>query len=315
MLVHLTIVKDEKKTLNLQAVNYLQQTEDVMRAGGYSSQSIVSYLRELRFLFSYYPDVSPDLYSEKQIVDYMLYLKTVHHVSYSKCKMFAQSLAFFYRHILKRPYDVPSKLYPRREFKLPCFLSVEEVKKLLDACFGLKQRCIIELFYSSGLRLDELRCMKMTDIQASENRIKVCNGKGKRERFTILSKQCLSNLRKYYQTSEVKPKVYLFEGQTPGQPLHARSIQHAVTLAYKKAGLEHKGHKVHALRHSFATHLLDNGADIHTIKELLGHSKIETTMIYLHLQSRKRNALTSPLDALYKPSNEISFVDKQATVL
>jgi integrase/recombinase XerD len=192
---------------------------------------------------------------------------------------------------------------------------VEEIKKLLANCFSVKQRCLVELFYSSGLRLEELRLLKMADVESSQNRIRVNHGKGNKQRFTILSKICLENLRKYYQQSEIKPKVYLFEGQIPGQPMHARSIQHSITLAYSKAGLAHKTHKVHALRHSFATHLLDNGTDIHTIKELLGHSKIETTMVYLHLQSTKRNALISPLDALEKPANEIALINKNKMLI
>lgn len=286
-----------------------------MTAGNYSPKSIVIYVREVRYLAAYYPELPPDEWHEQHIIDYMLYLQKVHQVSRAKCRLFAQSVAFFFRHILKRPYDVPSKLYPRREFKLPSVLTVDEVKQLLSNTTGIKQCCLIELFYSTGIRLEELRLLKMQDIEASQNRIRINHGKGNKQRFTILSKRCLENLRKYYKQLEVKPKDYLFEGQIPGQPMHARSIQHSVTLAYSKAGLAHKTHKVHALRHSFATHLLDNGVDIHTIKELLGHSKIETTMVYLHLQTSKRNALISPLDVLDKPSNEIAMIEKGKLLL
>ena len=286
-----------------------------MTAAGYSPKSIVIYVREIRYLAAYYPDLPPQEWKEQQIIDYMLYLQKVHQASRSKCRLFAQSVAFFFRNILKRPYDLPSKLYPRKEFKLPTVLTVEEVKQLLAHCITLKQRCLIELLYSSGIRLEELRLMKMRDIEASQNRIRVNAGKGRKDRFSILSQKCLESLRNYYLKHEVKPKVYLFEGQIAGSPMHARSIQHSVNEVYQKAGLGHKTHKVHALRHSFATHLLDNGVDIHTIKELLGHSKIETTMVYLHLQNRKRNALISPLDALENPPNEIATVEKGKSLL
>jgi len=117
-----------------------------------------------------------------------------------------------------------------------------------------------------------------------------------KDRFTLLPKGLLEELRSYYK--QYKPKVYLFEGQVEGMSMNERSIQHAIRQCMKQAGLEKHGFSAHSLRHSFATHLLDMGNDIHTIKELLGHSKIETTMVYLHLQKTKRAALVSPLDVL-----------------
>src|SRR5690554_1486494 len=279
-----------------------------MIAGNYATRSLEAYSREIRFFAEYFPDLEPKNWTEDHLREYMTYLKTTLGSSYSKHKMVAQSMAFFFRHVLKRPFDSMAKLYPRREFKLPCVLSKEEIKKLLEHASSPKQRALVELFYSSGMRLEELQYLKMTDIEASQNRIRVNNGKGKKQRFTILSQTCLKSLRNYFLQEEKKPKIYLFEGQTPGRPMNSRSIQHSVRMAYKNAGLMHKERKTHALRHSFATHLLDNGVDIFTIKELLGHSKIETTMVYLHLQTSKRNMLVSPLDMLYKPKNEIELI-------
>lgn len=293
----------------------MKQLEQVMIAGNYARRSIRAYAREVRFFAEYFPDLSPVDWTEDHVMAYMNYLKISLGASYSKHKMVAQSLAFFFRQVLKRPFDSKSKLYPRREFKLPCVLSEEEVKQLLEHATSLKQKAIIELFYSSGLRLEELQYLKMTDIEASQNRIRVNNGKGRKQRFTILSQQCLKTLRSYFLAEEIKPKVYLFEGQTPGQVMNSRSIQHAVRMVYQKAGLSHKERKVHALRHTFATHMLDHGIDIFTIKELLGHSKIETTMVYLHLQTSKRNALVSPLDSLYKPKNELELISKGSSLL
>jgi integrase/recombinase XerD len=132
-------------------------------------------------------------------------------------------------------------------------------------------------------------------------RLKVEQGKGKKDRCTILCQTTLQTLREYYKP--YKPKDYLFNGIKPATPMAARSIQHGLLLALKKAGLHGKDSSIHTLRHSFATHLLDNGTDIHTIKELLGHSKLETTMVYLHLQAHKRYALVSPLDSLYNPNH------------
>ena len=301
--------------INSQSVEALRLLKQTMVAAGYSRCSLTAYLREIRYICAYYPTLSPDDWTDRHIIDYMAYLRTVHHASYSKCRMTAQSVAFFFRHVLKRPYDVPSKLYPKREFKLPHYLTKDEVLKLVENCRGAKQRAIVETFYGSGIRLEELRMLKLSDIESKNNRIFVRCGKGRKDRYTLLSKRLVETLRSYYRAQQQKPKTYLFEGQKPGEPLHSRSIQHSVVQAYQHAGLSAKGHKVHALRHSFATHLLDAGVDIHTIKELLGHSDIKTTMVYLHLQSSKRNLLVSPLDELYTPDNEIANVPKNQKLL
>ena len=268
---------------NSQSVEALGLLKLTMVTAGNSRSTITAYLREIRYLCGDFPDLSPDEWSDRHIIQYMAYLRTVHHASYSKCKMTAQSVAFFFRHVLKRPYDMPSKLYPKREYKLPHYLTKEEVLKLIESCSSDKQRAIVETFYGSGIRLEELRMLKLTDIESKNNRIFVRCGKGRKDRYTLLSKRLVETLRNYYRTQEQKPKCYLFEGQKMGDPLHSRSIRHSVTMAYQHAGLSAKGHKVHDLRHSFATHLPDAGIDIHTIKELLGHSDIKITTVYLHL--------------------------------
>lgn len=287
-----------------------------MTVGNYSPKSIRNYVREIRFLLEYYPDVSPDAITQIQIEAYVIYLRQTFNASYAKCRSVAHSISFYYKQILKKPYELPSKLYPRKEFKLPNVMSQEEMLSLLNACASIKQRALVELFYSSGIRLEECSRMKITDIDSKNLRIKVVQGKGRKDRYTILSNTCLNTLRSYFRHH--LPKIYLFEGQKPAEPMHVRSIQHALHQCMVKAQLAHKGYNTHTLRHSFATHLLDNGADIHTIKELLGHSKIETTMIYLHLQTKKRYGLVSPLDALsqnntleYIPVNQSSLWKRQ----
>jgi len=293
-----------------QSVELLEVLKNTMIAANYSNRSIPTYAREVRFVCAYYPELSPYDWTDIHIIEYMSYLKKVHNVSYSKSKMVAQSVAFFFRHILKRPYDVPSKLYPKREFKLPHYLTKEEMQKLINSCRSPKQKAIVELFYSSGIRLDELRMLKLTDIDSKNNRLLVRCGKGRKDRYTLLSKRVIETLRTYYRKREVKPTVYLFEGEKQGEPMWPGSIQYSVRLAYKYAGLSHKEHKTHALRHSFATHLLDSGVDIHTIKELLGHCDIKTTMVYLHLQTTKRNLILNPLDELFKENDQIANIPK-----
>lgn len=293
-----------------EAQGYLEALQNTMIAGNYAARSIAAYVREIRFICAYYPDMSPCQWKDVHIIDYMAYLKITFKVSYCKSKMVAQSVAFFFRHILKRPYDVPSKLYPKREYKLPSYLTIEQMQSLIIACRSVKQIAIIELFYSSGMRLDELRMLKMSDIESKNNRIFVRCGKGRKDRYTLLSKRALETLRNYYREYKPKALVYLFEGSTPGKPMASGAIQWTVRQAYKHAGLYHIPHKTHALRHSFATHLLDRGVDIHTIKELLGHADIKTTMVYLHLQTSKRNLIVNPLDELFSDENQIANIPK-----
>lgn len=267
-----------------------------MTVGGYANRSIGNYLREMRFIFEYYPDTRPSQLTAEQIEKYICYIKEVFRSGHDKCRMVASSVSFFFKQVLKRPYDLPSKLYPRKGFKLPNVMTTDEVWKLLSHTQTIKQKAIIELFYSSGVRLEECSLIKLTDIDSKNMRIKVVQGKGKKDRYTLLSPTTLLTLREYFLKH--RPVTYLFEGQTKGKPIHCRSIQHSVKQVMKQASLEHKDYSVHTFRHSFATHLLDTGTDLHTIKELLGHSNISTTMIYLHLQTHRCSRIVNPLDHL-----------------
>lgn len=265
-----------------------------MNAKSYSPRSTESYVREMRLLFSHYNDIPPKTITQNNIVDYINFIKIEHGVSRDKCRMTAQSCSFFYKHIYKAEFIVPSAFYPRKEFRLPDILTQEQVLKVLDSATNIKHKLLVGLFYGTGMRMSELKNLQMKHIDRSNSQIKVLAGKGSRDRFTLLPKQLLPEMEQYYR--QYRPKIYLFEGQTPGKPMNERSIQHALRQCMKLAGLEQYKFSAHSLRHSFATHLLDQGNDIHTIKELLGHSKIETTMIYLHLQKKKRAALCSPFD-------------------
>lgn len=279
----------------------LSEMNNFMNAKSYSPRSIESYVREMRLLFSHYNDIPPKTITQTNIIDYINFIKIEHGVSRDKCRMTAQSCSFFYKHIFKAPFIVPSAFYPRKEFRLPEILTEEQVLKVLGAATNKKHKLLIGLFYGTGMRMSELKNLQMKDIDRKNFQIKVVAGKGSKDRFTLLPKQLIDDMEVYYR--QYRPKVHLFEGQFPGKPMNERSVQHAVRHSMKLAGLEQYNFSAHSLRHSFATHLLDQGNDIHTIKELLGHSKIETTMIYLHLQKKKRAALCSPFDFIMKKND------------
>lgn len=269
---------------------------NIMNAKGYAPKSIVNYHREMRLLYGYYNTQNPKELVHKDLVAYLNFIKREHGVGRDKCRLFAAACSFFYKHILRTELVFASELYPRSEFKLPGILSQEQVIHLLNSIENPKHKLIVGLFYGTGIRLGELCHLKMEHIDRRSFQIKIVGGKGNKDRFTLLPKQLLLEMETYYRI--YRPKIYLFEGQKAGFPHNDRSIQQAVKKAMSDSGLERFGFSSHSLRHSFATHLLDQGNDIHTIKELLGHSKIETTMIYLHLQQKKRATLCSPLDFL-----------------
>jgi integrase/recombinase XerD len=274
----------------------LEKTNQYLSIGHYSPLTIRNYLAELRFIFVYYPDVDPLEFTEAMIMQYLLYLSKTLGCSRVKCKMAAQSISFFMRHVAKRPYVIPTVIYPRPENKLPPVMLPEEIMAMIDGVGNLKHRTILMLLYSSGMRISEIANLKIIDIDSKNMRIKIVQGKGSKDRFTILSEQVLQELRAYWII--YKPKEYLFNGYRPGKRYSTRSIQHLMQKALTKVGLENKNFTIHTIRHSFATHLLDNGTDLHTIKELLGHSNLQTTMKYMHLTSKRTEGIFNPYDAL-----------------
>ena len=210
--------------------------------------------------------------------------------------MAAQSISFFMRHVARRPYVIPTIIYPRPSTTLPPIMSPQEIMKLLDSIENIKHRTILMMLYSTGMRVSEIANCKIVDIDSKNMRIKVVQGKGAKDRYTVLSEQVLLELRAYYLI--YKPKEYLFNGSRAGSKYSVRSIQHLMQKALIKVGLESNNYTIHTIRHSFATHLLDNGTDLYTIKELLGHTSLQTTMRYMHLTTRRIDDIVNPYDAL-----------------
>lgn len=278
-------------------MEWLTRLHTALIIGNYGKGTVRSYVMELRLLFQYYHLKEVEDITSDDISQYMLFIKTVHGVGLAKCRSVAQSCAFFFRHVFIRPFVLPSKLYPRKTFVLPQVMSQEEVKHLLDKICDMRQYTVISLLYGTGIRIGELRNLKLSDIERANKRLLIRQGKGNKDRYVLLPQHSLRAIEDYYR--QYRPKTFIFENkQTAGRPLHERSLQTIVNAAMGQAGFKDKHYTAHTLRHSFATHLLDNGCDIHAIKTLLGHSKIETTMVYLHLQQGKREVMQSPIDKL-----------------
>lgn len=201
------------------------------------------------------------------------------------------------------PYEFLHLPSIKHEKKLPTVLSKEEVWRLFKSCQLLKHKILIGLLYGCGLRCGEVRAVRLQDLDFDRLQLKVVQGKGKKDRFLPLSKHLVRGLKTYIEAE--KPKTYLFNGQPAGQAggdfdsrYSQRGVQWAVKQACKSAGIT-KDVCVHTLRHTFATHLLEDGLDIITLKKLLGHEDIETTMMYLQIAQLDTQKAFSPLDTLF----------------
>ncbi|HEY5369597.1 MAG TPA: tyrosine-type recombinase/integrase [Hanamia sp.] len=285
------------KELRPDAVEWLTKLHQTMIIKEYGKGSVRNYCREMKLLFKYFNHKAVTDIRQADIEQYLQYIKEVHKVGRAKCRSVAQSCSFFFKRILPVAYIVPSNLYPKKQFILPNIMSEEEVIKLFAAPLTLKEYCVIGLLYGSGLRISEACNLRLQDIESQNKRLKVYQGKGAKDRYTLLPDKLLQQLRIFY-LEERRPKEYLFTSKQTKQAIHVRSMQVIVNSAMAKAGFKDKPFTAHTLRHSFATHLLNMGTNLHVIKTLLGHSKLETTMVYLHLQKHTQLGIVSPLEVV-----------------
>jgi len=190
--------------------------------------------------------------------------------------------------------------YPKKVVHLPAILSQDEVARLIDAAYTPYHRVLLMTLYGTGVRRAELTHLKVSDIDSQRMVIHVQGGKGRKDRDVMLSPKLLGALREHWRGLRRKPSIWLFPGNrwhTGDQPIDAKAVWQACKQAARRAGIDKEVHP-HTLRHCFATHLLEAGADLRTIQVLLGHRDLEETTIYLHLSQRHLNATASPLDSL-----------------
>jgi integrase/recombinase XerD len=232
---------------------------------------------------------------------YLLHLIQEKNLSQSTVNQAVCALRFFYCKVLRRPFDLDELPFQKRKRTLPQTLSEREVSALLEAESNLKHQVILMTLYSGGLRLQEALQLRPADIDTKGMRIRIRSGKGGKERYVMLASALVKPLREYL--SRYQPEEWLFYGQTKADPIHPRSVQRMIREAAAKAGI-HQRVTPHILRHSFATHLLDRGTNLRYIQELLGHSSIKTTMLYIHVSRRTLSKVVSPLDWLEAGTKE-----------
>jgi integrase/recombinase XerD len=246
--------------------------------------------------FSRHYNRSPDRISNDELKAYLLYLHLDEKRATSTCNVAAAALRFLYHRTLGQPhtgFDVPMARQPS---KLPHVLSREEVSRLLSCTAFLKHRALFLTTYSAGLRVSEVVRLRPSDIDSGRMLIRVEQGKGAKDRLTLLSPQLLEELRDYWLRVRPGP-LFLFPGRDGRSPVRATGIKEAFAKAKRRAGIDKPG-GIHMLRHSFATHLLEAGVDLHTLQRLLGHNSIRSTTRYLHLVEPAYHAVRACPDLL-----------------
>ncbi len=259
-----------------------------------SESTIKTYKGMFEEFINYYHNYDINTITEKQITAFLRFLVMERKISPSYQNQSINAIKFYYEKVLggQRKFYFIDR--PKKEKTLPIVLNEDEIRRLLKNTFNIKHKCVFMLAYSSGLRISEVVNLKLEDLDRERMQIFIRNSKGSKDHYTILSQQFLKLFDNYYE--EYRTKVYLFEGATGGK-YSSSSIQNTIKAAAKRAGIK-KRTTMHTLRHSFATHCLENGIDLRYIQSMLGHSSSKTTEIYTHITTRGLDQIKSPMDSL-----------------
>ncbi len=279
-------------------MNTTQQLEafkSYMNYRRYSKNTIKTYSDALQSFFKF--NATENI--EQLTIEHLIKFNNEHilknNYSASYQNQVINAIKLFYRNRFNRKMEVDFIERPRREKRLPNVLSKSEVKTILDSPINLKHRAMLSLIYACGLRRSELLNLTLKDVLSDRHLLFIRQSKGKKDRMLPISDKLISMLREYYRA--YKPTIWLFEGQNPGEQYSERSIQLVLNQALVKAKIN-KPVTLHWLRHSYATHLLENGTDLRYIQELLGHSSSKTTEIYTHVSTHSIQKIKSPFDDL-----------------
>lgn len=269
---------------------------DKLRIRKYSESTFRTYGVYFKQFLAAHPNQDPKEISEEQIISHVITTVKQHNYATKTQNQIVNAIKFYYEKVLglkKKEYWIPR---PRKEFKLPVVASEEEIVRLLVAANNLKYQCIIGMLYSTGIRREELVNLRIADVDMDRMQVIVRSGKGKKDRVTLLSQRMAVALGKYL--ADYKPHYWMFEGSERSK-YSGTSITKLVRDARIAAGIQKKI-TPHVLRHSFATHLMDNGTDTRYIQELLGHASLETTAIYAHVSTKDFQKIKSPLDRIFE---------------
>lgn len=275
----------------------LEKFVEQLKLKAYSISTITTYRNEFMQLLQLINNKPVYELTTDDLRRYMLYAMEKEGINENTAHSRLNALKFYYEQVLGREkffWEIPR---PKKQIQLPKLFNQDEIAAIIKATGHIKHKAMLMLAYAAGLRVSEVATIKVEDIDSKRMCILIRQAKGKKDRIVTLSPVLLIMLREYWKTGKLSKDGYLFPGQYKGEPYSSRSIQMILALAKKKAGIMKLG-SVHALRHSFATHLLDKGTDVTMIQKLLGHNDIKTTLRYLHVTNRDMLQVMSPLDDL-----------------
>ena len=277
-----------------------QRMIDAMLLRGFAPRTQEAYCAAVGALARHYHR-SPERLGTEQLQSYLLHLIREKKLAYASVNQASCAFRFLFGTVLRRPevhLEIPMAKVPKR---LPQILSREEISRLIKASATLRARTLLTTTYAAGLRVSEVCALQLTDIESAPDRmcLKVRQGKGSEDRYTLLSPRLLDALRRYWR--EHRPRQWLFPNASGSAPIDVCTAQRMYCAARDAAGIPREG-GIHSLRHAFATHLLEAGVDLPTIQRLLGHGFISTTMRYLHLARSRVTGTTSPLELLKSPT-------------
>ena len=261
-----------------------------------SPATIQAYVRAVAELAGHYGR-SPDGITLEEVRDFLHHLIAERKLAFNTCNQRLAGIRFFYQQVLRQE-EFDLRVPAKRSGKLPEPFSRGDVERLLKAPTNIKHRVLLMTCYATGVRVSELVHLRVEDIHSERMLIHVRQGKGYKDRYTLLSPRLLKELRAYWQTC--RPRPWLFVGNDRTKPLAVGTAQKIYYTAKQRAGIQ-RGHGIHTLRHSFATHLMEAGIDLPTLQRLLGHTYLATTTKYLHVTSKHLQGIRSPLELLRMP--------------
>ena len=290
------VIKMPKVILSEKIQTELDRNHQKMVLKGFSDSTIRNYQHALRQFFSFFEKEDYKEISKDQVEGFVFQLITKYKISDQRQNLLINAIKCYYEHTLEMPREYYNITRPKKSQDLPNVLSVDEVRLLLNYPKNIKHKAILHIIYAAGLRIGEVIRLRVKDIRSDDGYIFVKDSKGKKDRHTVLSSHLLDLLREYYR--QHKPSYWLFEGQDGGQ-YSAKSIQSVYRTAVKETN-SNPWSTPHTLRHSFATHLMQQGVNIRYIQSALGHASSKTTEVYTRVLGISNKTLKSPLDTLYE---------------